>query len=127
MDSSEFIEHCEAVCLSGARENKWVFIEDLQTSLYYRVTKRFLEGEMRDTLEVCSVNIEPEFQGQGHFSSLMHMIEDLARKIGRAVLIESVLSDRIACLAESRGYCKLQGEGLNYFKEFGEIHVPDYS
>ena len=122
MDSREFISHCERVCLKGGRENQWAFLDDLKINLYYRITKRLLAGSYHDTLEIGSVSVEPEFRGRGNFSTIILMVEDLAQRTGRAVMIESVLSDRIACLAKGRGYDEIPGETPSYYKVFGGTH-----
>lgn len=73
-------------------------------SAYVRVTRRRVNREIVETIDVASVEVPEAHQGKGCFSRWLPKVEALAAKHGRIVFVESVLNDRLASFLVARGY-----------------------
>lgn len=88
----------------GGRTNKWIYLPEYYLNLYYRITQRLIEGQMRNTIDLATIEIVEEFRGEGYFSSFLDKIEKLADKYSRVVFVESILNDNLYSFLCRRGY-----------------------
>lgn len=83
------------------------YVGDDSLNAYLRVTKRYIDGEHANTLEVANVAVDEDVQGKGIFKKFLEIIEHLAKKYNRLVYIESVLNDFLIDKLPTYGYKQL--------------------
>jgi hypothetical protein len=84
--------------------NKWILTDNVK--LYIRKSKRFIENEMRDFLDISSVEVEPK--GEKLFTNLLDRIEK--EFSDKNIFVESILNDRLYEFLLKRGYLKTNDE-----------------
>lgn len=99
-------------------------VETDDFSLYYRVTKRYLQGEIKETIEIASIDVHKE--GQGIFRTLVEDIESLAKKYNKHVYVECIHNQILIDMFKRRDYTfKDEDIGApSCFKEFKSTPKP---
>lgn len=69
--------------------NKWIYSDNMK--IYVRKSKRFIEGELRDFLDLATIEVEPK--GEGLFTKLLNEIEKTFPNTN--LYLESILNDRL--------------------------------
>lgn len=106
----EFLEH--ALIYAGFPRSEYVKRKGF-LDLYVRVSRRLIDGELRETIDLASINARSP--GRGCFKKL---VADLREKHPEVVLyVECVLSDRFAEGLERMGFIrdKSTGESVCYY------------
>lgn len=88
----------------AVRSNKWIYLPEYRLNLYYRITRRLIDGSMRDTIDLATIEIDEEFRGKGYFTSFLVEMEKLADKYSRVIFVESILNDSLYSFLCRRGY-----------------------
>ena len=92
-------------CLrTGQRHRKWVRIDRYHLDLYFRVTTRYLDGKMVESIDIATVEVDKECQGKGYFTQFINEIELLAIKYNRYVYVETILRGFLFDSLVKRGY-----------------------
>lgn len=109
--------------LNAKHEKNCWFVYDT-FKVYVRKAMRTLPP-MRaffDTLDIATINVYEEHQGNGIFTAYLTMAEDLAKEADRIVFIENVLNPRLAQWLECRGYSRMGPPELpSYFLISGRV------
>jgi hypothetical protein len=87
--------------------NKWISSDNI--SIYVRQSKRFINGEHLDFLDLATIDIDP--MGEKIFINLLDRIEKEFHMYN--IFIESILSDRFLNFFLKRGYTKTAGIDSN--------------
>lgn len=101
-------------CTDGPR-NKWFYADFGQ--VYLRKGAHLINGKIKETLDLASIEIYPEYQRQGYFKRILAFTEQLAQP-NRIVYVESVLNPDLRAFLERIAYNKYEdfGNCANYFK-----------
>lgn len=85
--------------------------------VYLRITKRHINGQRRDSVDLATIEVLPEFQGKGIFSAILAACENEARSRGAVVFVESVLSNIVVDKLLKEGYHELIDSPNCFWKE----------
>lgn len=96
-------EACKAYNSAFGNVRSWIFLSDFNLKLYFRRTRRYINGEVCETLELASFEVDGEL-GQGNFTAFLEHVEPYARLEGVILFVENVLNDRLADFLRRRGY-----------------------
>lgn len=91
-------------------KNIWISSDNI--SIYVRKSKRNVNGEFLDFLDLATINIEP--MGEKIFTNLLNRIEE--EFSDRNIFVESILSDQFHNFFIKRGYVKTSGVDNNVYK-----------
>lgn len=83
-------------------KNCWVYERDL--AVYVRRSIRFIKNDAVPCLDLASVEVIEEHRGMGIFTGFFQRFEEAAKKMNRAVFVESVLTPRFRDFFLKRGY-----------------------
>lgn len=101
----------ENFVIKNAR-NQWV--HGLIGSAYLRKSIRCNDDRIIHVLDIASVEIREAFRGKGHFTDFLDYITELAHYYGYdAVLVENVLSPRLAAFMSKQDGFKKIGESIS--------------
>lgn len=76
--------------------NGFVRIDEIDTDIYLRNTKRCINNEMISTIDLANININDNFQNKGYCSKIIQYLIEIAKsKNIQAIYVECVLSDTI--------------------------------
>ena len=76
--------------------NGFVRIDEIDTDIYLRNTKRCINNEIISTIDLANININDDFQNKGYCSKIIQYLIEIAKsKNIQAIYIECVLSDAI--------------------------------
>ena len=76
--------------------NGFVRIDEIDTDIYLRNTKRCINNEMISTIDLANININDNFQNTGYCSKIIQYLIEIAKsKNIQAIYVECVLSDTI--------------------------------
>jgi GNAT superfamily N-acetyltransferase len=78
--------------LASREKNAWIG-DDSFARIYVRKSKRFLESDLQDCLDLATIFIEPEYRGQGLFGKILKMFEE--ENPFNNILIESIVNKRL--------------------------------
>lgn len=78
---------------------------------YLRVTERVLQGEVKPSIDIASIEVTESQQRKGVFSLFLKHIESCADATGRTVYIESILNPDLSAHLKRRGY-EFTGDSL---------------
>lgn len=92
--------------------------------VYMRITRRFINGQQRDSVDLASIEVLPEFQRRGIFSAILAACENEAYSRGAVVFVESVLNKIVIDKLLKEGYCEVADLPNCFWKEFnsGSTH-----
>lgn len=103
--------------VDSGRINERSWIKHGPLKAYVRVSTRLINGEIKGTVEVASVEVIPDERGKGVFSSWLREVEDMAKQHKRAVYIESVLNKGLGGYFVNSGYLPMgTGHENSYYK-----------
>lgn len=88
--------------------NKKIIKKEFQ--IYIRVTKRFIDGEMKNTIDIGSIDVKEKHQGKGIFREILKEIEDLAQKNKLTIFIECIHNEILIKMLERRNYIFIKEE-----------------
>jgi hypothetical protein len=77
--------------LSSREKNTWIGPDEVR--IYVRKSKRFIEGKMKDCLDIATISIEPGLRGKGLFGEIVKTFEELSPF--EYLMIESIVNDRL--------------------------------
>jgi len=100
MNLSQFLFHTKL-------QNVW--IREPHISVYIRRSVRFIGDKSIPCLDIGSVEVDENFQGQGVFTTFLERFECEAKQLNRAVFIESILTHRFQKYLASQGYTPVPG------------------
>lgn len=83
---------------------KRAWIESDEGKIYLRLTSRLIANDRQDTIDLATVEIDPDHEGQGVFRKCLEVIERHAAQNNRTVFVESVLSPILASTLARRHY-----------------------
>lgn len=70
--------------------NQYIYGDNI--TAYIRITSRLIDRQMVKTIDIGNVEVNKESQGKGVFKDFLEGVELIAKREGRAVYIESILS-----------------------------------
>ena len=82
--------------------NCWIYERDI--AIYVRRSTRFINNKPIKCLDLASVEVIEEHRGMGIFTGFLSRFEEAAKKLNRAVFVESILNKRLEKFLEKRGY-----------------------
>lgn len=85
--------------------------------VYLRITRRYINGQQRDSVDLATIEVLPEFQRKGIFSAILAACENEARSRGAVVFVESVLSKIVVDKLLKEGYHKVVDLPNCFWKE----------
>ena len=71
------------------------WINEKYIHIYIRRSKRFINGEFHDCLDLASVTVDENMRGKSIFSKFLFKFEKEAKKMNRVVYLENVLEERL--------------------------------
>lgn len=82
------------------RGRAWIVVPGLQ--VYVRLTQRYLNGQLWDTLDLAT--LQADEPGSGALSTWMPEVESFADDMSRIIYVENVINERLRDWLERRGY-----------------------
>jgi hypothetical protein len=86
MNFKEFIQ-------DESTNRSWINEEHI--CVYVRRSKRFIDGQLKDCLDLANVSVDEEERGKGIFSKFLIHFEKEAVNLNRTVYLENVLEKRL--------------------------------
>lgn len=96
MNLSQFL-----ACPNGP-PNQW--LRERFMDVYVRWSKRYIDKQMIECLDFASVEVDERHRGKGHLTKFLLRFEEEAKRLNRAVYIESILEPRLVPFLVKRGY-----------------------
>lgn len=88
--------------LKGPAINKWCDIDAGYSTVYLRKAQRLIDGKMVSSIDVATINLDPDYQGRGILTALLGFLEEYEYDI---IYVESILHSWLAEYLEQRlGY-----------------------
>ena len=88
--------------------------------IYMRVTRHYIDGELKNTIDISTISVNEDKMGKGIFKKICSHIEDLAEKHKRCVYIESVINADFQAHISRRGYRKTGSDmSPNFHRPWG--------
>jgi hypothetical protein len=94
--------------------NLHIRIEELYLNAYIRVTQRYINHVMTETIDIGSVEVDQEHRNCGCFTQFLICVENIAKKWHRKVYVECVLNKILHQILQKRGYYR-DDLGENYW------------
>ena len=88
--------------LASPLRNVW--ISEPYIRVYVRKSIRLIDNVHRDCLDIGSVEVEPHKRNNGVFSKFLLKFEKTAKRLNRAVYVESILNSRLEEMLKKRDY-----------------------
>ena len=88
----------------GGRFNQWIYFPEFHLNLYYRITRRLIDGSVVDTLDLATIEVDDGFRGKGFFAAFLDDVEILADKYSKTIFVESILNENLYIYLMRRGY-----------------------
>ena len=65
-----------------------------------------VEGKLStmNAIDIASIEVSPDYRGQGMFTQFLDAFEEIAKEKGYAVYVESILEKRLNKFLSNRGY-----------------------
>ena len=82
--------------------NAW--IHEHSINVYVRKSVRIIDRNPVPCLDLASVEVDEEDRENGIFAEFLNRFEREAKKLNRAVYVESILNTRLIKYLEKRGY-----------------------
>jgi GNAT superfamily N-acetyltransferase len=82
--------------------NAWIYEQDI--AIYVRRSMRFINDTTVLCLDLASVEVAEHVQGRGVFTAFLYRFEQEAKKMNRAVFVESILNKRLENFLLKKGY-----------------------
>ena len=84
--------------------NAWIYERDI--AIYVRRSIRFINNQSVKCLDIGSVEVVEKRRGKGVFTAFLSRFEKEAKKLNRAVFVESILEPRLVRFFIQRGYSR---------------------
>ena len=84
-----------------------VWIQEHGIDVYVRKSLRMLDAKTPTAtpcLDIGSVEVDEDHRGEGIFKAFLKRFEKEAKKLNRAVYVESILNPRLQKFLETQGY-----------------------
>lgn len=95
----------------------WLENEKDGYKVYLRITTRHINGQRRESIDLATIEVLPEFQRRGIFSAILAACESEAKRRGAVVFVESVLNDIVVDKLLKEGYSKVEALPDCFWKE----------
>ena len=104
----------ELLAGSSIRYNSWMHFPEYHLNIYLRLTKRYINGAMHNTIDLASICIDEEYRSKKHFTRFLDYVEKIAETAGRVVYVESLLNKRLKQHLIKNGYseCSLNDDSV---------------
>lgn len=106
----------DSLAVSDTRYNSWMHFPEYHLNIYLRLTKRYLNGAMHNTIDLASIVIDEDHRSKNHFSRFLSEVEKIAEKTGRVVYVESLLNKRLKQYLLNNGYTECYIDVNSVFK-----------
>ena len=93
--------------ISSNLRNAW--ISERNIKVYVRKSIRLFGKEMHQCLDLASVEVDEDKRRQGVFTTFLKRFEEEAKKLGRAVFVESIMEHRFKDYLLKNGYQLVPG------------------
>lgn len=80
------------------------YISNNDIVVYVRVTRRYINNELCNTVDIANITVNFDKQNSGIFKEFLSMVEKLSFKYQRTIFIESVLSELLIEKLPTYGY-----------------------
>lgn len=94
--------------------SKSAYVNGSGVTCYMRINSRFIDGDVRKTIEIANVSVAPMKQGRGIYSAFLAMFIRIANESSRVVFVEGVLDYAHHQIYLRRGFA-LRDE-VNFYK-----------
>jgi len=101
----------------------WFENESLGYKLYLRITLRYINGKKRTSIDIASIDVSPDKQRKGVFSSILKACEVDATRRNCCVYVESILNPIIMDKLKGLGYNEVEGLPQCLFKDFSNAEA----
>lgn len=91
-----------STAMSGSRFSSSKWFDNEHINLYIRYTRRFVNGELINTIDIASISVPLEWQGYGVFSGILSSIETTYPTV--PIFVESILNNVFKQWLIRRGY-----------------------
>jgi ribosomal protein S18 acetylase RimI-like enzyme len=89
--------------------------------VYLRITRRYINGQQRDSVDLANIEVLPEFQRRGIFSAILAACENEAQSRDAVVFVESVLNKIVVDKLVKEGYHELTDLPNCFWKEANSV------
>ena len=89
--------------------------------VYLRITRRYINGQQRDSVDLATIEVLPEFQRRGIFSAILAACENEAHSRGAIVFVESVLNKVVVDKLFKEGYNEAANLPNCFWKEMNSV------
>jgi hypothetical protein len=72
--------------------------------VYVRRSKRYIDKEMVECLDLATVNVDDRHRGKGHLTKFLPRFEQEAMRLKRVVYLENILEPRLVPFFLRMGY-----------------------
>lgn len=111
---SRFIDRCPRPVTRG--RSGWINLR--YGNFYIRLTKRVIDDEIFETLEIASVEIKQKYQRRGFFTVALTMFENQAFARGiKVVRVENVHNEHLYDFLIRRCYRPMKYDLLSLYRE----------
>lgn len=86
--------------ISGVTE--WIHCEKFK--IFVRVTKRLIEKDITETIDISNVVVYDEYQNTGVFKEVLNVIEQLASEHNKVIYVESIQNPILVKYLEKEGF-----------------------
>lgn len=101
--------------LEAKFRNAWIV--EMGVTAYLRITRRYLGGQVVDTIDVANVKVETPFKkGRGVFTAFLEHMEEEGVRLNRVVYVENVLEERFRQFFRRRGYTEVPTVPPSFWK-----------
>lgn len=111
MTVAEFLDQQEFSLRSA-----WIEVPDLHLEVYLRKSRRIIEGQVREAIDVANIVVETEHWRKGNATRLYERVEGEADARKLVVFIENSHVDFMRKMHVRRGYQLCDGHPLCYFR-----------
>ena len=106
----------ESHAMSDSKYSNWLYFPEYHMDIYLRLTKRYINGVMHNTIDLASISICEEYRSKGYFTRFLKAVEKIAEKSGRSVYVESLLNKQLKKFLLSNGYIECYIDENSVFK-----------
>ena len=89
-------------------DRRWFRFPGYFLKVYMRHTRRLIDGEITETVDVASVEVNKQYRSRGHFTAWLNEVQIIADDLKLVVYIESVLEPRLVHFLEKKNYQRVK-------------------
>lgn len=101
--------------------NGWIDSEFYK--VYIRITSRFINGKIHETIDIGSISVNEEFQKKGIFTAILKACEEKAKECNMTVFVENVLNEIISNKLKRIGYLTVENVENCFYKSFDTARI----